>query len=317
MKTLKIKMPLSSVHHEKIIELFHQVWNTEKNSLRSKTIWAFQNPESIIFTAFDVDKLIAVRGGFPWNLQFEDKIIRAFQLHGTCVHPDYRRIGLFSTLTRQFVEELTKNNQDLIFNVSVKASRLGYEKMGWVYLKGFHRLTFINNPLKLFKKRGLINSGTIEMPVQFVTEIDNKLLEYRNLTFKNLIHTFWDSDLLNWRLSNQKEGYRIAANEKGAVIYKIVKNGLLRKMIIGDYFLYNNCWSSFRNINKHLFKLEKPDLAYTYIFSTHPYYNYMLMAGFLPNPFNYHLNFGVRPLNAKLNYSKAKWALSFIDIDTF
>lgn len=282
-----------------------------------KTTWAFKRSDSpVVLVMKDGDKIIGARGGIQWPISSGDTPLRTFQFHGTIVHPEYRRRGVFSELNRMFLKEAIKRNYDLIYNVSVKSSRLGYEKLGWSYLNGFRRLTFFNNPLAFIKTT---KKEEVQPHNVFSGELNEVFLEQREVQFKNFVHTDYSQSFLKWRLNNSNEDYRLYQDETSAVIYKIVNNNNRRELIIGDFFLMENKFSFFRKALKGLTRNENPDITYTYIFNTHPYYLYYYRSLFAPNPMNYNLNFGIKYLNSnaeKLIEGK-KIAFSFLDIDTF
>lgn len=310
-----------------ISKLFHTVWNNQNlENIISKTNWAFYSGRSKMVLLADDDKLIASRGAFEWPLKFNDNSISAYQFHGTCVHPDYRRKGLFTSVNRQFLKEAVVAQKDIIFNVSVANSRAGYEKLGWNYIKGFHRLTFINKPFSIIsrklKKDKVIQVQNTEHEnyiSKFITVIPEEYLESRRIHFKDILSTEYTRDFLQWRLENPAENYKIFSGDRCILVYKIkVINGC-KELIIGDFFLLKHNYKFFKKCLNEVIKSEKPSITYTYIFNTHPYFKYYLRSFFLPNPFNFNLHFGSRTLNAASEkfLKNKKWGLGFLDIDTF
>ncbi len=306
----------------KVIELFCLVYGEKYKIVEAKTKWAFENSFSkALVMKNENDTIIAVRGGIEWPLKHDGENIKAIQFHGTCVHPDYRRIGIFSKLTRELIRRSLQNEKKIIFNVSVKASRLGYEKLGWKYRKGFRRLTKFNNKIniviaKVFKKNKILNVSDVN---SVNLQIANEFLEAREKQFKNHLHTPYDKLFLEWRLSNKEENYQLYRTPKCIIVYKIkyVKN--IKELIIGEVFLLEHKYAYFKKALKSLTKLENQDLTYTYIFNSHPYYGFYLRSLFTPNPFNYNLHFGTRLLgesNQKILDNK-EWGVGFLDIDTF
>lgn len=317
-----IKENINEVDVDDVSKLFFEIWGGNLKRTESKTFWAFNTKPSYVLTAYDNNKLIAVRGGFEWKFCVKNDIISACQVHGACVHKDYRRVGLFSLLTKQYVDGLIKQKKELLFNVSVLASRLGNEKLGWRYIKGLHRLTYFKNFRSFvseFKNRGKDNHYFESIKPQVETDISDVFLVERNKHLRKFIHTEYTRDFFLWRISNKEEGYHILQNSYGAVVYKIrIMNGL-KKLVVGEYFLKEKSLKVFRKVHKDLLRHEQPEIVYTYMTKSHPYYSYTLLSGFLLNPLNYNLNMGVRWLDTEKQekLKNEKWALSFIDIDTF
>lgn len=324
-----VSKEFKDVKPEEIAHLFDLVWSGQKfSSIVSKTKWAFYNDHSKVVLFEAGSKLVAARGSFEWPLALKKNNIKTYQFHGTCVHPDFRRKGIFTSINKKFIAEAIKENYDLIFNVSVDNSRAGYEKLGWKYLKGFHRMTYVNNPIKFFSrklkaKKSEINENFI---IESATEIPTiektippEFLEARKIQFKNTITTNYSNDFLKWRLNNPCENYKIHSTEKCTIIYKININKGIKELIIGDFFILEKEYKLFSRNLRQIIKKEKPDITYTYIFKTHPYFNYYIRYLFLPNPFNFNLNFGTKTLNEKTEdfIKDKKWALGFLDIDTF
>ena len=299
---------------DKVIDLFCLVWNEPKHLVTEKTLWAFANTFSKVLVFKNEDEeIIAVRGGFKWPLTNDGKNLDCYQFHGTCVHPNYRRMSLFTKLNKAFLKASHAEQADLIYNVSVKASKLGYEKLGWHYLKGFHRLTKFHTS-NLIRKANRSDMLLVETPKE---EIPEFFFEARRAQFKGLISTNYSEEFLQWRLNNKEQNYQIHSSINAFIIYKtrIVSNR--KELIIGEIFLQNKNYQLFRDAFRSLLKIEKPDISFTYIFSSHPFYKYYLRYLYLPNPLNYNLNFGVKLISDKIEISDMKWGISFLDIDTF
>jgi len=306
---------LKSNELNQLIDLFVLVWNGDKTKVKGKTEWAFINSVSkILVVRNDLNEIVGARGGIKWPLIINDKEIECYQFHGTCVHPEYRRQGLFSVMNKEYLKISKADGVEFIFNVSVKASRLGYEKLGWKYLKGFHRLTKIHVQNILFKHG---EAGQFEKNGVDLAQIPEELFHARESQFKGLIHTRYDDSFLKWRLKNKSENYKISHTPNAIIIYKLKFNNDRKELIIGEFFLKNGKYPEFYTAMKMLNKKEKPHISYTYIFNTHPYYKFYLRYFFLPNPLNYNLNFGTKTLGNEKDILNSKLGISFLDIDTF
>lgn len=324
-----VSKEFNDVEAEEIAHLFNIVWCGQKfSAIVSKTKWAFYNNHSKVVLFESGSELVAARGSFKWPLAFNETSLKTYQFHGTCVHPNFRRRGIFTSINNLFLQQAIENNFDLIFNVSVDNSRSGYEKLGWKYLKGFHRMTYANNPVKFInrkfnaKKLEINEDFKIDPAVEIATiekTIPQEFLAARKIHFKNTITTNYTNDFLKWRLNNPSENYKIHRAEKCIVIYKVNFNVGMKELIIGDFFMLEEQYKFFKECLKEIIEVEKPDLTYTYIFRHHPYFKYYLRFLFLPNPLNFHLNFGTKALNKKTEQflKDKKWSLGFLDIDTF
>ena len=304
-----------------LCSLIKIVFKRDSEYVINKTRWAFDNNHSCVMVAKHNGKIVASRGGFNWPLKYNDNYINAIQFHGTSVHPDHRRRGLFSKLNLEYLKNARNNDIDYIFNVSVKISRLGYEKLGWKYLKGFHRLTYFNKPSRIINnKRDKSPTQRVKLDnSEKVEVINNSFLEARKTQFQNLVHTKYTRDFIEWRLNNSEENYKVFQKDGVYVIYKIIQTNNMKSLVLGEFFLMENSRSLFRSTLKEIMKLERPDITYTYISRNHPYFTHYLSSMFLPNPFNFNLNFGTRLISSDIekDLSDKEWATSYLDIDTF
>ncbi|WP_338378877.1 GNAT family N-acetyltransferase [uncultured Flavobacterium sp.] len=326
---IKIK-PFKNSSVSEISSLFNIVWEgQEYDDIVAKTNWAFFNDSSKVVLFESNAELIAARGAFEWPLCYNEKHLNTFQFHGTCVHPNFRRKGIFTSINKQFLKEAQEEKFDLIFNVSVDSSRAGYEKLGWVYLKGFRRLTYINKPYSFFKSSFLKEQSQVVQKQKkhfsssnkfnFIDKIPEEFLISRTEQFKNRLHTNYSEKFIEWRLNNPNENYKIFRGDDCVIVYKIKQVKSSKQLIIGDFFMLKKNYKTFRKNINLLMKYEEPTITFTYSFNTHPYFKYYYRHFFLPNPFNYNLNFGLKTLNNKTRdfLLNKKWGLSFLDIDTF
>ncbi|MCB1179588.1 MAG: GNAT family N-acetyltransferase [Leptospiraceae bacterium] len=301
---------------EDISALLQRNYNYETvNYFKAHFVWVFSNDKYKIIGAYEGNQLIALRPAIGWNLSMNRKRLCLYQLTGTIVHEDFRRQGLFSKTNKYFIAN-AHESMGFIFNISVKNSRLGYEKLGWKYLNGFHRLTKVL-PTNYFKKSNDKSESIFKIS-------DQKLITYlsnRESQFEGLIHTEYNIDFYKWRLTNKKNEYLIFEIDNiGLVVYKLNVFKEKKELVIGEIFLKNNSYYDFRLLIKALLKKEKPVLSTVYIFENHPYYNYYLCLMFIPNYFNYNLNFGVKELKEDISekiFDNKLWALSSLDLDTF
>lgn len=297
---------------DKLVDLFVLVWKNDRKKIMEKTNWAFNNNFSkVLVYENERGEFVAARGAIRWPLMLNGLEYNCYQFHNTCVHPDYRRRGLFTKLNMEFLKLCKSENVDLIFNISLDASRAGYEKLGWKYFNGFHRLTKIHLTNKLFsifnKNEAKFNTSTIK----------GNLLFIKNKEFKNVVHTFYNKTYMSWRLSNVEEKYKIFSIRNNSIIYKIKFFQNMKTLIIGEIFLEQRTYSEFSNILNSLIKYENPVMSYLYIFESHPYYRYFLRFLYFPNFLNYNLNFGIRIINDQINLHDSNWGLTTLDLDTF
>ncbi|MGD6778428.1 GNAT family N-acetyltransferase [Sutcliffiella horikoshii] len=335
MKDNKSSLEIVTLKREelpKLAELFCLVWGGDYNQVYSKTKWAFDDEKSIVLIAKDKNtgEIVGARGAIYWPLQCKDQILETYQFHGTCVHPDYRRMGIFSSLNKSFLELAKELNIYGIFNVSVEASMKGYQKLGWSYLPGFERLIKLPNPLQIatrtvkasFKKVEIQNNNQVKSDDFNIDDnVLENLLGKRNNAYmrSSLPFSFYDKQRFIKRLSEDYAGYKYMLEEDSLAIYKIttIKQSY-KGLLIGDILLNNSDPALFKKIIKKLIEREKPDFVLTYISSEHPNYKHFKKSGFF-STFKKDMNFGSRIIDPKNKdlFGETVWQTSIFDIDTF
>lgn len=307
---------------ENISELFNLVWPNTNHF--EKTKWAFGDLyKGKLVAAIDNDHIVGMRGSIKWPLKITESEINVNQLHGTGVHPNYRRKQIFSNLNLRYIEEFSKDKGDAIFNVSVLNSKLGYQKLGWKYVDGLVRLIKPVNPLKtLFKLKGNILKLRGEMKVvsESSEEINFKEVEKYWNWYKEEINSFnytdYNESFFEWRFSNKTAGYKyILMDEIGFCAYKIGYRAKLKEVLIGVI------WTKKKNIStliKKIIEVEKPELINIIMSKSHPQYKTFKNNMFFNDPKG-SLFLGIKSLSKKgdLLLNPEKWALTTSDIDTF
>lgn len=315
-----------------LARLFYVVWGGNYDRILSKTKWAFGDGKSFVLVAKDKEtgEIVGSRGAIYWPLQYDDQILNTYQFHSTCVHPEYRRMGVFSSLNKHFLVRASELGIYGVFNVSVEASKKGYQKLGWSYLPGFERLIMIANPMQVaFKsmqyvlKIGKLSDKRMEISnkIPCNENLLENLLETRNRIFSSKLLPFclYDKESFMNRLSDGFAGYKYFFEEDSLVVYKLVnKRSTFTGLLVGDIFLSEPSLVLFKKIIKKLIQIEKPDFVLTYVSNKHPNYRYFKKSGFF-SAFKKDMNFGTRIVDPSGNdyFGKTVWQTSIFDIDTF
>ena len=211
---------------------FSQEWWNWKYKFNPAGFWGEQGD---IWIAEDRDEIVGYYAVIPEKLKFGSETITVAQSVDTAVHPDYRRMGIFSTLARKVYSEV-QNRYCFLSGFPSEMAYKGFLRLGWkdfrivefvkflnydrplrnffnnnfivwsgkATLKTFGTLRFLS-PTFLFKKyKG--SSVKIQKVDRFPDEIDdfwkvvrseNKMILERNATF------------LNWRFSKHFGNYQI------------------------------------------------------------------------------------------------------------
>jgi len=87
---------------------------------------------SIMIVAHDRGTITGFRAFMRWDLvTVNGDRVRCVRAVDTATHPDYRRRGIFRTLTLAAVEVAEGEGIDMIFNTPNPRSGAGYASMGW------------------------------------------------------------------------------------------------------------------------------------------------------------------------------------------
>ena len=136
-----------------VMTLLHAALGEGGSFARTVDFWRwkhFQNPfgRSQLLLAANA-QVLGLRAFMRWGFVAPSGRLRAVRAVDTSTHPDYRRVGIFSKLTQQSVEQARADGVNLIFNTPNPQSMAGYLKMGW-QLTGRPRLLIRPlNPLRM------------------------------------------------------------------------------------------------------------------------------------------------------------------------
>lgn len=84
---------------------------------------------------------------------------RAVRAVDTATHPAYQRQGIFSTLTRQAIEDLTNEGVHFIFNTPNRRSLPGYLKLGWQIVAAWPLSMKLLRPVRMGVRRLGLGNG--------------------------------------------------------------------------------------------------------------------------------------------------------------
>jgi len=308
-----------------IAQLHSTVWGRTFDVERRQLGWAFAAAGEgrlplLIATAGDL--VVGVRGGIPWQLgDSAGRRLDVVQLHGTAVHPGFRRRGIFSRLTKAFVDELTSVGYAAIFNVSVTASRLGYEQMGWRYLPGLRRYLTVTGPAAV----GIASPSTRGVEIVDATSVDDwaSALEAAPEGRPGLARTQWRSVGIEWRARRPDQNYRIAHDDRSnsRLLYTVRSKGRLRIVEVGS--LRGDLTArGLRRLTQAAAYKERAQIITVVLSRMNPLRPIVLRAGYVADPRHGDLHLGLRPLAAASDPAhrldpRTNWIIETIDLDTY
>ncbi|MCU4800347.1 GNAT family N-acetyltransferase [Halobacteria archaeon HArc-gm2] len=98
-------------------------------------------------------EIVGARPFMAFRIRAGESVVDALQPSDTMVHPDHRRRGLFSRMTRRAIATYADEDPALLFNFPNDAARPGYEKLGWRTLGPQVTYYRVQDPARLFAER--------------------------------------------------------------------------------------------------------------------------------------------------------------------
>ena len=131
--------PYAAVPEPAVLALMQETLGNTGSVRKTEEFWRWKHAASPFGPSYGLvawDEVAARPAGLRillrWQFQTPDgHSVHAVRAVDTATHPDYRRLGLFSTLTRQAMAGLHDEGVDLIFNTPNASSLPGYLKIGW------------------------------------------------------------------------------------------------------------------------------------------------------------------------------------------
>ena len=93
-------------------------------------------------------QVVGMRAFMRWEFMMRDRLVKAVRAVDTATHPGHRRMGDFSALTKQVIEDVQSDGVDFIFNTPNQEVLQGYLKLGWRHVTKVHPLIkVLNDPV--------------------------------------------------------------------------------------------------------------------------------------------------------------------------
>ena len=321
---------------------------------RTEEFWSWkhlQNPFGVSKGLYAVDdaskKAIALRILMRWTFKMRDGAgVSAVRAIDTCTHPECRRKGMFSTLTKQAIADVKKDAVQFIFNTPNRNSLPGYLKMGWaivdklpLYFKITSPFTFILKAMGLLKRKTAVPE-VIDKNDFFGKEVYdwNEFLEKHREEIRGVIEgwekarkpgggryrTARDLAYFDWRYGKHPYiSYKVHASrdERGLAGFVIMRpnyrNGL-KEVVIAEMYLREHRADLAQRLLGGLRGNIRAEYLVTH-FSDGTIEKDMLgKAGFLRLPFK-RMTFTVLPLQPDRSDATraANWDLSMGDLEVF
>jgi GNAT superfamily N-acetyltransferase len=310
---------------------------------RSTAFWRWKHVEnafghSLMLLAANGD-LYGLRAFMRWQFRVGTSTLSAVRAVDTATNPNYRRLGVFSTLTNAAVDRARSDGVDLIFNTPNQYSLPGYLKLGWTLAGRPRLLVRILRPLRivltLARRRSASSGDTVPDSVAPAAHPVERLLEHRaaleQLLRENDAHygarirTDRSEAFIAWRYASSPElPYRAAWHgarpDAAAIIYRPNRRRGLREIMLVDLLIGQNGLRVVRDAVGDLVRSTDADYLVASARPGSTHWRALRGAGFLPIP-RIGPSLTVRPLSAQAARATPaqldRWELSLGDIEVF
>ncbi|MCK4417885.1 MAG: GNAT family N-acetyltransferase [Candidatus Latescibacteria bacterium] len=220
-------------------------WKYSHNSVRSARIFLVESDGMIVGT----------RPGICLPSKVMDQVVTAGIYADVMTHPDFRRLGIFSTLVREAFEKMNKEGIGLVFSFPNENSYPGLVKLGWTHICSVPLLVMplnFNNLVRkytkitalqklaslllglLFKglnlREGVGKTDCGDIVIQKIHSFDSRFDElWHKVSYQYDIAVVRDRRYLNWRYVDKPgQEYVIFAAEKEEELagYIVLKNNV-------------------------------------------------------------------------------------------
>ncbi|MAV36094.1 MAG: hypothetical protein CMJ59_11595 [Planctomycetaceae bacterium] len=122
-----------------IVDLMNLALGRANEVRRDVDYWHWkhdQNPfgQSLVLLAKVAGQLVGMRSFMRWSLSVEGQVLSVAKPVDTVTHPDFRRQGIFRTLTESACERASAAGVVFLFNTPNQSSRPGYIRLGWQHV---------------------------------------------------------------------------------------------------------------------------------------------------------------------------------------
>jgi GNAT superfamily N-acetyltransferase len=327
----------------RVLALLRDSLGTGRAFERSTAFWRWKHVQnafghSLMLLAANGD-LYGLRAFMRWQFRVGAGTLSAVRAVDTATNPNYRRLGVFSTLTNAAIDRARSTGVDLIFNTPNQYSLPGYLKLGWTLVGRPRLLVRVLHPLRvvvtLVRTRSTSGGATdsnADMPA--ANSVD-RLLEHRDALDQLLrendahyggrIRTARSAAFIGWRYASSPElpyraVWRGARPEGAAIIYRPNRRRGLREIMLVELLIGQNGVRVVRDAVRDLVRSADADYL---VASARPgsiHWRALRGAGFVPIPrAGPHLT--VRPLSAAVEREAPtqfdRWDLSLGDLEVF
>lgn len=195
--------------------------------------------ESPMWLAYSGDTVVGFRTMMQWEFLLDRRTpIRAVRAVDTATHPEYRRRGIFRTLTMAAIEELTRDGFDFVFNTPNPESRAGYLTMGWQDVGRIPMRFFpgrLTGPLRTIRARRPAEKWS--EPCEVGDPIDIAADELAGRSHEMSRHglaTSHTGEYLRWRYGFEPLHYRVVRTDEASAVVRVRRRGAATEIVVAE-----------------------------------------------------------------------------------
>jgi GNAT superfamily N-acetyltransferase len=289
----------------------------------------------------DNHEILGVRAFMRWGFKTPYGPVRAVRAVDTATHPGYRRLGVFSRLTKTSLDQAKIDGVHLIFNTPNPASMAGYLKLGWGAV-GHPRLLVrvLNVPRMVIGvlqgRRQRITETEIatffRTPTRSVEELLAReervaaILRLDDGLCRDGIRTERSGEFLRWRYVDAPSLKYFAlwtgkSPVTGALIFRPNIRRGLREIMLCEFLVGYGAAPEVRALITTLARSVRADYIVAAATPGTEHWGLLRRSGFIPLPERAGPNFVAYPLNwpteAPDPHVLAHWRLSLGDLEIF
>jgi GNAT superfamily N-acetyltransferase len=318
---------IHDVKPEDAVALLKAVMGDAFGREKSTDLWMWKhrsNPAgaSLGYAAYSPGgDLIALRPFMRWRLRDETGAeVSAVRAVDTVVHPDWRRGGLFSRLTKLAIEGLAEDGVALVFNTPNDRSGPGNRKMGWQLLG--HPTVWVRPRLTRALFSGSAQRASTLMGLEPFDGHGASLAGRVPLAAPSGgLMVLKDAAYLKWRYEQHPNlSYAVLEAPGASAIVREDQRGGRKGVALVDCFMEALSLQRFRG----LLKAVRMQTGGAYLISgplpKGPQRIAAISHGFLPVPWR-NVNLAARPITwppeAAVFHDRTAWHLTLGDLETF
>jgi len=288
------------------------------------------------------DEMLGLRAFLRWTFKSPAGRLRAVRAVDTATHPGYRRLGVFSRLTKAAIERARAEGVNLVFNTPNPQSMPGYLKMGWQFVGRPRLLIKVLNPVRIALGRLTARPRRkpdpadllrlLRMPARSVESLleqgDSleRLLALDDTFTRDGIRTDRSPAFLRWRYASPPSPRYFALwlgakPLSGAAIFRPNIRRGLREIMLCEFLIGYGAGPEVRALIHELRRHVRADYIVAAATPGTQHWGLLRRAGFIPLPERVSLNFTTLPLDLPQGGPDPtrldQWRLSLGDLELF